>query len=297
MFLVATNWRRRLAGLGPVALALFLTGRGCWQPALGQQTASSVGSATMAATGRPLVFAHRGGRKWAPENTLSAFRKSLDAKVDGIELDIHRCKTGELVVMHDEDVSRTTDGIGLIRDHSLSDLRKLSAGFWFSPEFKSERVPLLSEVLDLVGGKAIINIEIKNAPVAYPGIEDDLIKLLAGYKYPEKIQVSSFDHELLRRIHEKAPQYKLALLADGLLVDLGKYAGGVGASSWNPAFGDIRSDSVEQAHRSALAVNVWTVNNPYEWVSAVDMGVDGIITDDPRGLMQFLSERATKAKR
>jgi glycerophosphoryl diester phosphodiesterase len=255
-------------------------------PVGAEQTLPSVAASER----HPAVFAHRGGRKWAPENTLAAFKKSLDIHVDGIELDIHKCKSGELVVIHDESVHRTTDGAGLVKDMTYDQIKKLDAGSWYAAEFKNERIPLLSDVLSLVDGKAVINIEIKNAPVEYPGIDDDLIKLLSSYKYKNKIVISSFDHEILKRIHEKAPQYKLAILLDGLLVDLGKYSAGVGAKSWNPGFELIRSDNVVQAHQTGLEVNVWTINKPEQWKSAVEMGVDGIITDNPKALIEFLGK-------
>ncbi len=260
-------------------------------------------------TASPLVIAHRGGRKWAPENTLAAFRKSVDLGADGIELDIHRCKTGELIVIHDEEVDRTTDGSGFIKDLTLaqlrqlsagtkwapaSQLRKLSAGITYSSEFKSEKLPLLTEVFDLVRGKLLINIEIKNAPIDYPGIEDDLIALLKSYPYPDKIVVSSFDHDVVHRFHEKAPQYKCAILTDCILSDVGAYAKRVGAENWNPGFGDFRGDAAKRAHEAGLKVNVWTVNSPAEWRSAINMPVDGIITDDPEGLMSFLKSESTR---
>ena len=187
----------------------------------------------------PKIVAHRGGRVWAPENTLAAFAKSVDLGIDGIELDIHRCKTGELIVIHDEEVDRTTDGSGFVKDLSLDQLRSLSAGSKWAPasqlrkltngltyssQFKDEKLPLLSEVLNLVKGRLTINIEIKNAPIDYPGIEDDLIALLKTYQYPDKIMVSSFDHDVVHRFHEKAPQYQCAILTDCILADVGSYA-------------------------------------------------------------------------
>lgn len=255
----------------------------------------------------PQVVAHRGGRVWAPENTLAAFKKSVELGADGIELDIHRCKTGELIVIHDESVDRTTDGSGLIKDMTLaqlrelsagakwapaSQLRKLSAGITYSSEFKKEKLPLLTEVFDLVKGKLLINIEIKNAPIDYPGIEDDLIVLLKKYPHPDKIMVSSFDHDVIHRFHEKAPQYKCAILSDCILSEVGSYAKAVGADNWNPGFGDFRGDAAERAHAAGLKVNVWTVNSPEEWKSAMAMPVDGIITDDPEGLKKFLHAEA-----
>ncbi len=237
---------------------------------------------------KPKVFAHRGGSDWAPENTLAAFQKSLEFRVDGIELDVQRCGTGELVVFHDPDLSRTTNGVGLIKDASFEELRRLSAGLWFDEEFRSERIPLLSEVLDLIGGRAVLNIEIKNTPVEYPGIEDDLLELLADYPHRDKIIVSSFDHRIIRRLHEKAPDLTLALLADALLVDLAGYAGGIGATVWHPCIGSLCQDAVEEAHDAGLEVNAWTLNDARQWSYALRIGLDGIVTDDPLGLVNFL---------
>src|ERR1700679_751419 len=125
------------------------------------------------------VFAHRGGREWAPENTMRAFTNSLELGVDGIELDVQRCASGELVVIHDADLSRTTNGGGLVAEATLDEIKRLSAGLWFDKEFYKEKVPLLSEVLSLVSGQCLLNIEIKNAPIAYPGIEEELLELLS----------------------------------------------------------------------------------------------------------------------
>lgn len=280
----------RLASFAAILLVLPVLSNVCVEP-------------SYATVHHPQVIAHRGGRRWAPENTLAAFRKSIEAGADGIELDIHRCKSGELIVIHDEDIERTTDGSGLIKDMTLTELRKYSAGVKYAPpselrklsagvgyvsEFKSERLPLLTEVFNLVQGKLNINIEIKNAPIDYPGIEDDLIVLLKKYPYPDKVIVSSFDHEVIKRFHAKAPQYQCAILTDAILAGVGDYAKNVGAQAWNPAFGDFRGDACERAHAAGLAINVWTVNTPEEWKSAIDMKVDGIITDDPAGLIAYM---------
>lgn len=240
---------------------------------------------------RPLVIAHRGGCKWAPENTMAGFAKSLQIGADGIELDIHRCKSGELVVIHDETLDRTTDGKGFVKDKTWDELKNLSAGKWFGKEFEAERLPLLTDVLKLVDGKMIVNIEIKNAPVEYPGIEIDLEKVLKDYKYPDKILISSFDHELIRRVHEKTPQYEVAFLDAGIVADVGEYAGKIGAKAWNAGWSEMRSDAVERAHKSGLAVNVWTVNGEEKWNDVMKMKVDGIVTDDPEGLIGYLKSR------
>lgn len=90
---------------------------------------------------KPFVIAHRGGKRWAPENSLSAFKKSLEAGVDGIELDIHKCKSGELVVIHDDTLNRTTNGTGYVKDATWQELSQLDSGSWYSPAFKGEKLP------------------------------------------------------------------------------------------------------------------------------------------------------------
>ncbi len=239
----------------------------------------------------PSIIAHRGGKKWAPENTMAAFKKAIELGADGIELDIHKCKTGELVVIHDADISRTTDGAGAVPDLTFAELMKASAGARFGSEFTAERIPLLSDVLKLIDGKLVLNIEVKNWPKQYPGIDDDLVTMLKSYPYPDQIVISSFDHEILKSIHKKAPQYKIAVLDSAILLDPKSYTSKVGATLWNPDFHTLRADVVKRAKRSGLKVNVWTVNLPSEWEQAVSMGVDGIITDDTPGLIEFLRTR------
>lgn len=238
----------------------------------------------------PQVIAHRGGREWAPENTMAAFRRSLDAGVHGIELDVQRCATGELVVFHDEDLSRTTNGIGLVKDCSLAELQRLDAGSWYDKQFAAERIPLLSEVLSLIDGKCVLNVELKNAPIAYPDIEEDLLEAISQYPHRDKLIISSFDHKLMIKLHEREPLIQKALLADAVLADLGATAGRMGATFYHPSFDCTREDVVAEAHDFNLRVNVWTVNERHKWRFAVRSGVDGIITDDPAGLQNYLAQ-------
>jgi len=248
---------------------------------------------TISAT--PKNFAHRGGRRWAPENTLAAFKRSIDLGVDGIELDIHKCKSGELVVIHDDTVDRTTGGTGRVKDMTWQELSALDAGTWYDKKFAGEKLPLLQQVLDLVDGKLTINVEIKNCPTVYPGIENDLIKMLDQYKYPDKIVISSFDHQIIHNIHQKTKRYKLALLGDSIVFNLPAYADSVGAKCWNPDFDCVRTDSVKAAHDHDLEINTWTVNKAEDWQHACDLHVDTIITDDPEGLKSFLQSHTPAA--
>src|SRR5512143_199880 len=106
---------------------------------------------------RPLILAHRGASRRAPENTMAAFRLAAELGADGVELDVQLSKDGEVVVMHDSRVDRTTDGHGRIRDLPLAELRALDAGGWYAPEFAGERIPTLAEVLHELGPRLVLN--------------------------------------------------------------------------------------------------------------------------------------------
>ncbi|MFA6560006.1 MAG: glycerophosphodiester phosphodiesterase family protein [Candidatus Obscuribacterales bacterium] len=234
------------------------------------------------------VFAHRGGREWAPENTLAAFKNCLELSVDVIDLDIQRCASGELIVLHDQDLGRTTNGAGMVADVTFDEIRRLSAGLWFDIGYKEEKVPLLSEVLDVVAGKSTINIEIKNAPHAYTDIEEELLSLLSDYSYRERVIVSCSDHYVLQRLRQLDSEVQLAMLADGVLIDMPKYAIDLGVNYLNLSLASCRADIVEAAHEAGLKVNGFTANGRRAWLDTIKMGVDGIITDDPAELMVLL---------
>jgi glycerophosphoryl diester phosphodiesterase len=236
---------------------------------------------------RPQVIAHRGGRRWAPENTLAAFRKSLELGVDGIELDVQRCASGELVVFHDSDLVRTTSGAGTVATTSYTDLCRLDAGRWFHESFAGERIPLLSEVFDLVSDQCMVHVEIKNTPRPYPGIESDFLALAGTYPQARMV-VSSIDHKLLMRLHEKAPSLGIAVLAACRFLDLPRYAEPLAARYFNVALDCLTADTVTEAHSVGIYVNTWTVNTETGWAMALEFGVDAIITDDPEGLVAYL---------
>jgi glycerophosphoryl diester phosphodiesterase len=142
----------------------------------------------------------------------------------------------------------------------------------------------------LIAGKVLLNIEVKNTPIDYPDIEDDIVQLLEDYP-KSTIIISSFDHQLIQRFSRMDSSLQLALLADALFIDVNKYAHELGAKFWHPCFGSLRAEAVEEAHRGGLQVNAWTVNSPRDWASAMKMKLDGIVTDDPEALLNML-ERA-----
>lgn len=241
-------------------------------------------------TEHPLLIAHRGGRDWAPENTLAAFKKSLEAGVDAVEFDVHRCASGELVVIHDHELGRTTNGAGYVRDSRLDDLKRLSAGLWFGQEFAGEQVPLLSEVLDLFQEKILVNIEVKNTPFSYAGIEKNLLSELEPYRKKLKLLVSSFDHHCLARLRALDKHLELGVLAAASLVDLQEYCAKFAASYYIANYSCLLAEDVKDAHAGGLKVMVWTVNEKFAWERLLEMGVDGICTDTPQALKAYLQD-------
>ena len=237
----------------------------------------------------PKVIAHRGGARRTPENTLSGFVRSVELGVDGVEFDVHRCASGELVVIHDDDLQRTTNGVGLVKESSYAELSRLSAGKWFAPEFAAEKVPLLSEVLAVLDENMLIDIEIKNTPVGYPGIEEDLLQALDGYAHRANVVVSSFDHHFLGRLRALDDTVGIGVLAAAMLLDAGAYAQRLSATYYINAFDCLLPEAVAEAQAAGLTVVAWTLNHSREWAEAMRFGVDAIVTDDPDALKAWLA--------
>src|SRR5438445_3289928 len=149
--------------------------------------------------GRVWVVGHRGAMGHCPENTLASFERGLELGADWIEMDVHLSRDGELVVIHDETVDRTTNGSGLVQDHTLVELNELDAGSWFGAAYVGQRIPTLGEVLDWARFRgAVLDIEIKNAPIYYAGIEEMVVHTLDRYGMTDQAIVISFDHRAVQ---------------------------------------------------------------------------------------------------
>jgi glycerophosphoryl diester phosphodiesterase len=221
-----------------------------------------------------LRIGHRGAMGYEPENTLRSFRRALDLGCHMVELDVHRCRTGELVVIHDDTLERTTSGTGPVREKSLEELRMLDAG-------KGEKIPLLEEVLDEIGGRARVNIELKGYGTARPLAH--LIERLRreqGWK-DESLLVSSFDHEELSAFRKLDPLTPVGILFKELPAGLFDFAFQLSACSFNPLFRIVDAGFVERSHREGFQVFVWTVNEPGDIDRMKALQVDGICSNYP----------------
>ena len=247
----------------------------------------------------PVVVAHRGASSVAPENTLSAFTKAIEMGADVVELDVHLSKDGEVIVIHDHSVDRTTDGTGDIEHLTLAELKKLDAGSWFSNDFAEEPVPTLREALELVNGRAIVLVEIKWPEKGlYVGIEKKIVKLVRELQAESWVQYQSFNTnvvENLLAIDPKLPVYKLIVgklpvlpvyYDDGFRLGnpIRKWKGRVLGVNPNQKFAGAHF--IKKAHQAGLVVYTWTVNEDDKMNQLKQRGIDGIISNYPQKLIE-----------
>lgn len=219
---------------------------------------------------------------------MAAFRVAEQLGADGLELDVQVTRDGVPVVIHDETLNRTTNGRGLVIEHTLAEIRALDAGSWYGRAFVGEKIPMLEEVIFAFGGRMFLNIELKNSYLEMPDLEAKTIHLIRQAKIQNRVLISSFHHGSMQRFHQMAPDIPTGLLYDCCIVDVVAYAKRLGASAIHPFYATVRAAVVEEAHRNGLAVNVWTVNEPQEMKKLLDVHVDSIITNYPERLRQVL---------
>lgn len=217
---------------------------------------------------------HRGAMGYEPENTLRSFKKALDLGIDMIELDVHICKTGELVVIHDETVDKTTNGKGPAAEKTLAELKELNAG-------DGEKIPTLEEVLDLVDKKAEVNIELKGNNTAEP-VSNIIEKYVEekGWNY-EDFLVSSFNHNELKKFKDLNPKMKTGLLVEEIPDGFINFAEKFNAHSVNVPLKLLNQEFVEDAHKRGLKVYVWAANESNEIEKAKSLNVDYICSNFP----------------
>jgi glycerophosphoryl diester phosphodiesterase len=234
---------------------------------------------------QPVIFAHRGASVHAPENTLAAFDLAFAHGADAIELDVKLSADGHVVVIHDLTVNRTTGGRGRVRDLKLVELRALDAGSFFSPNFHSEKIPMLEEVFETVGKNLFINVELTNYSTPRDHLVESVCMLVKKFNIQKNILFSSFFASNLSKARSYLPEVPCGLLAAGGLP-------GAWARSFGFAFGDyaalhpnlrdVTPQQVARTHRLNRRLHVWTVNAEADLRRLMEWRVDGVFTDDPR---------------
>jgi glycerophosphoryl diester phosphodiesterase len=232
---------------------------------------------------KPLIIAHRGACSYSPENTMAAFGLALEQNADGIELDAKLSKDGQVVVIHDQTVDRTTNGFGNVRDLTFSELQKLDAGFRFSSEFRGEKIPSLEDVLRGFGTRFLINVELTSYTTPGDLLPEKVAGLIEKIGVKENIIFSSFHPAVLRRIMSLMPGIPAGLLTgEGWLQWGNSFIGNwLSPKLIHPHYSRTTRDFINRAHHQGRKVNTWTVDDPREIARLIRDGVDGIITDDP----------------
>ena len=241
---------------------------------------------------KPAVIAHRGGRKYAPDNTLAAFEIAVRQGVDAIELDVQLCGSGEIVVIHDQTVDCTAQDKCRVKQTSLTALKELDIGSRFDAAFQGERIPTLEEVFEVVGKKIKINIELKNFASPFDDLPLKVAELVKHQNLIGQVFFSSFFPWVLTRAHRLVPEVPICLLlqkgwAGGFLPRL--VSSMIHSSALHPEVTDVTHQYVERAHQRGVYVNAWTVNDPDDMQRLMVDGVDGIISDDPVLALQMRS--------
>jgi glycerophosphoryl diester phosphodiesterase len=242
---------------------------------------------------RPIIFAHRGASRYAPENTMAAFLLAVKHGVKAIELDVMLTKDEIPIVMHDHLLDRTTNGTGQVNAQMFDSIVQLDAGSHFSPEFSGEKIPLLDQVLGALPKDLLINVELKNYHNPKDALVDRVIEIVEKHDKRSAILFSSFLPLNLIRVHQLMPDAKV-----GLLCSPGKLAA-LCRSNWyfhiSPEFIHLHEGSVSKAvinkeHKRNRKINGWTVNNPARMRDLILWGIDGIITDDTLVAKQVIDQ-------
>ncbi|MBV7507259.1 glycerophosphodiester phosphodiesterase [Bacillus sp. sid0103] len=225
------------------------------------------------------IFAHRGYSASFAENTLRAFIEAANAGADGLELDVQLTKDGEIVVIHDEKVDRTTDGKGFVKDFLYKDLRKLNAN---KKDNIIEPIPALTEVFEwLTTNKLLCNIELKNGLFPYKGMEEKIIKLIYKYQLVDRIIISSFNHYSIVYSFRLAPEIETApLFLEGIYMPW-VYSKAIHAKGIHPKYSTISDEVILKTIDNGIAVRPYTVNNEVDLRRLFNINCTALITDDP----------------
>ena len=250
----------------------------------------------------PEVHGHRGAAGLAPENTLSSFRKAMALGVDALEMDLHVTRDGEVVVIHDETLDRTTDGQGSIADLTLEEIKRWDAGRRFAPAFQGERIPTLREVIELItaSGNSRIRLDLeikfgKGKEGTPEDFEERVLEVLRQAGFVGRVNVISFHHPSLTKVKTLEPRIRTGLLEEGRQPprDPVGLVRQYRADYYSPRFRQVTAAMVEALHQAGIPIVPWTVNEEADMRRLIALGIgtlagDGIATDFPDRLLNLL---------
>lgn len=244
---------------------------------------------------RPLIICHRGARRYAPENTIPAFKKAIALGVDGVEFDVMSTLDGVPVVIHDDNLQRLTGRHIHIHETRFADIENIDIGRQFNPFFADEKIPTLKDVLQLFDGtNMLLNIEVKRQRHQHRNFLKHTLELVRQYGGRQRIIFSSFGREILYKIGRAAPEYKRSLITTPrafFFLDALFFANMLAVSGMNPHISLLNGLFMRYARARKWDVMPWTVNEPDDIERAIRLGVDAIITDDPKLVMEIFRSK------
>lgn len=250
-----------------------------------------------------VIIGHKGASGYAPENTLASFQRAMDQGAEMIEVDVHLSKDGEIIVFHDEDVSRTTNGAGKIHEMTLAEIKELDAGSWFSDEFVGEQIPTLGETIDLIHGKMGLIIDIKSrGHEFYDGFAEKVVDIIVEKGAKEWCIVQSYDQEYLEHAYaeDSTIQMKKLMMGEDESLLLSFYLNSKSFmtnrhkhefyQTINPHYKTVSNRRIFRLHARGYQIYTYVVNEREDMIKMLNMAVDGIITDFPDKLVKIRKE-------
>lgn len=230
-----------------------------------------------------LNIAHRGFSGKYPENTMLAFTKAVEAGADGIEFDVHFSKDGEIVIIHDERIDRTTNGEGYVCDYTYDELSKFDASAGFMGVYGFNKIPTLREYFEYIKpiDGFITNIELKTSINEYPGIEKAVLDMVDEFGLADRIIISSFNHYSVMRAKEINSGIKCGYLTSCWIYNFGEYTKSRGVEFVHPHFITLNESSVAEIISNGIGINTWTVNDESEVEHLYNLGVNAVISNFP----------------
>jgi glycerophosphoryl diester phosphodiesterase len=224
------------------------------------------------------VTGHRGVAGLEPENTIRSFKRALELGVDRVELDVHLTKDRKLIVIHDITVNRTTNGQGYVWDYTLEEIKRLDAG-------KGEQVPTLQEVINVVKGKAVLQIELKGLDV-----EEEVVRAVEKNRIVDEVVISSFRHFMVKKVKTLNSRLTTGVLFVCLPLDAPRLALDAGANGVHANVNFIDAHMVEDCHRYGLLVGAWNSDDPKQMRWLIDLKVDAIGSNRPDILLDVVTK-------
>lgn len=226
-------------------------------------------------------YAHRGFKSKFPENTMIAFKEAVKVGAQGIEFDVHLTKDGQVVIIHDERLDRTTDGTGRIMDYNLNELKNYNAAKG-QPNIGFQGIPTLEEYILFIKDYDIItNCELKTGVYWYKNIEEKVYELFKKHSLLDRLIISSFNHKSILKMKALDSKIPCGLLIDSWLDKPWEYVKKLGCEYYHPSCYAVDKEMVDKLHEHNIGINVWFGVEPYDYKKIYALGVDGLITDHP----------------